>query len=159
MFLSLAASINSKHNLKVIFRFQCFWGNQQMTSVFSCLDPMQWELAELIYLHVLLLLLYQELLHILLDIKHIVDLFLFCWIFFTMVLRRKYTKKKKKFFFSIILILVLASNPDSINHFLHNELLTSVLYFVFVDWADLRKEDCTMREVRRSTSLKLFLIL
>ncbi|TYH49238.1 hypothetical protein ES332_D10G122200v1 [Gossypium tomentosum] len=36
----------------------------------------QWELDQLIRLHVLLLLLYRELLYVLLDIKHIVDLFL-----------------------------------------------------------------------------------
>ncbi|TYG49759.1 hypothetical protein ES288_D10G120000v1 [Gossypium darwinii] len=36
----------------------------------------QWELDQLIRLHVLLLLLYRELLHVLLDVKHIVDLFL-----------------------------------------------------------------------------------
>lgn len=36
----------------------------------------QWELDELIHLHVLLLLLYRELLHVLLDVKQIVDLFL-----------------------------------------------------------------------------------
>ncbi|KAG4212984.1 hypothetical protein ERO13_A01G021350v2 [Gossypium hirsutum] len=36
----------------------------------------QWELDESIHLHVLLLLLYQELLHVLLDVKQIVDLFL-----------------------------------------------------------------------------------
>ncbi|PRQ32859.1 hypothetical protein RchiOBHm_Chr5g0051081 [Rosa chinensis] len=36
----------------------------------------QWELDESIRLHVLLLLLYPELLHVLLDVKQIVDLFL-----------------------------------------------------------------------------------
>ncbi|KAJ7003020.1 hypothetical protein NC653_008298 [Populus alba x Populus x berolinensis] len=36
----------------------------------------QWELDESIRLHVLLLLLYRELLHVLLDVKQIVDLFL-----------------------------------------------------------------------------------
>ena len=36
----------------------------------------QWELDELIRLHVLLLLLYRELLHVLLDVKQIVELFL-----------------------------------------------------------------------------------
>ncbi|KAG4109389.1 hypothetical protein ERO13_1Z050402v2 [Gossypium hirsutum] len=35
----------------------------------------QWELDESIRLHVLLLLLYRELLHVLLDVKQIVDLF------------------------------------------------------------------------------------
>ena len=36
----------------------------------------QWELDESIHLHVLLLLLHYELLHVLLDVKHIVDLFI-----------------------------------------------------------------------------------
>ena len=36
----------------------------------------QWELDESIRLHVLLLLLYRELLHVLLDVKQIVDFFL-----------------------------------------------------------------------------------
>uniref|UniRef100_A0A2K1R7N6 Uncharacterized protein n=1 Tax=Populus trichocarpa TaxID=3694 RepID=A0A2K1R7N6_POPTR len=47
-----------------------------MASFFLVWILFQWELDESIRLHVLLLLLYRELLHVLLDVKQIVDLFL-----------------------------------------------------------------------------------
>ncbi|KAF8006516.1 hypothetical protein BT93_K0725 [Corymbia citriodora subsp. variegata] len=50
-----------------------------MLSFFIMYEPLhwilfQWKLDELIHLHVLLLLLYRELFHVLLDVRRIVDL-------------------------------------------------------------------------------------
>ena len=74
--LPLAASTNSELNLKAIFRPGRFRDAHEWQVLFLVWILFQWELDESIRLHVLLLLLYRELLHVLLDVKRIVDLFL-----------------------------------------------------------------------------------
>ncbi|XBH71863.1 hypothetical protein VPH35_099260 [Triticum aestivum] len=72
--LPLAASTNSKLNMKAILRPGRFWdasNNQRMASALPCLDPIL-----IRTFCVLFLLLYWELLYVLLDVKPIVDLFL-----------------------------------------------------------------------------------
>ena len=77
--LPLAASTNSELNLKAIFRPGRFWdppNNQRMASTLPCLDPISIGTFVFLFYYVLFLLLYWELLYVLLDVKHIVDLFL-----------------------------------------------------------------------------------